>query len=114
MIKTHTGAVSARLRFTLFVATTLLFLGSLTMESHGAEATGNAAPRSQIVEVLSQRFSEEPAALGLADNGGLVEVFKSTDGSSWTMLLIMPNGMSRVIAEGQAWTDVQPTTDQPE
>ena len=86
----------------------------MTRSARAAEprpkCSGTVAPRSQIVNVLSQRFAEVPAALGLAHDGSLVEVFTSPDSSTWTMVLTRPNGMSRIMVEGQAWIDVQPET----
>ena len=108
--RSHTSTFAAWNRFALFAAATALLLGSFTMGSGPAWAQSAVAPRSQIVNVLSQRFAEVPAALGLAHDGSLVEVFTSPDGSTWTMVLTQPNGMSQIIVEGQAWIDVEPAT----
>jgi hypothetical protein len=104
----NTGTTKARSGFALFAAATALLLGSFTLGSEPAWAQSAAAPRSQIVNLLSQRFAEAPVALGLAHDGGLVEIFTSPDGSTWTMVLTRPNGMSRVLATGQVWVDVEP------
>jgi hypothetical protein len=104
----NTGTIKAPSRLTLFAAATTILLASVTMGSQPAWAQSTAAPRSQIVNVLNQRYAEMPAALGLAHDGSLVEIFTSSDGSTWTMVLTQPNGMSRIMAEGKAWIDVEP------
>ena len=110
MARPNTATIKARSRFALFAAATALLLGWFSIGSEPAWAQSAAAPRSQIVSVLSQRFAEVPAALGLAHDGSLVEVFKSSDGSTWTMVRTTPNGMSRIMVEGQAWIDVAAET----
>ena len=39
--------------------------------------------------------------MGLASNGGVLEVLSSTSGSTWTILVTMPNGVSCMIAAGE-------------
>ena len=107
----NTGKIRARSRFAPFAAATALLLGSFTMASAPAAAQSAPAPRSQIVSVLSQRFAEAPAARGLAHDGGLVEVFASADGSTWSMVLTRPNGMSRIMLEGLVWIEVEADAD---
>ncbi len=104
----NTGTIKARSRFALFAAATALLLGSFTTGSEPAQAQSAATQRSQIVNMLSQRFAEVPTALGIAHDGSLIEVFTSPDGSTWTMVLTRPNGMSRIMVEGQVWMDVEP------
>ena len=45
--------------------------------------------------------------MGLAPNGGVVEVLASENGS-WTLLVTMPDGHSCVIAVGENWEALQP------
>ena len=40
-------------------------------------------------------------ALGLASNGGLLEVLTSGNGGTWTIILTMPNGVSCLVAAGK-------------
>ena len=41
--------------------------------------------------------------MGLASNGGVVELFTASDGATWTLVLTMPNGLSRLVAAGESW-----------
>ena len=52
---------------------------------------------------LSTRYSETPVAMGVANNGGVIEILSSKSGKSWTIILTMPNGMTCMIAAGENW-----------
>lgn len=62
--------------------------------------------RAKVVKALAARYGEAPRALGLASDGSVVEVFRSKDGATWTIIVTSPNGYSRVVASGEAWTPV--------
>jgi hypothetical protein len=40
--------------------------------------------------------------MGVTTGGGIVEVYALPEGS-WTLVMTQPNGMSCLIAAGQAW-----------
>ncbi len=66
-----------------------------------------------MAKQLGSLSSEAPVAIGLANNAGEVEVFSTGDGSTWTMVLTLPDGMSCVMATGEAgehltWTVLDP------
>ncbi len=80
---------------------------ALLLGIHGPAAAQQAGiPRTEVVKQLKARHAEAPVALGLANNGGVIEVFTTQDRSTWTLVLTMPNGMSAVIAAGESWTSV--------
>ncbi len=91
-----------RIFWVFLLAMVLLFGIALISRPNAAEATGT--PRDVVVKILGERHAEAPVAYGLASNGGLIEVFTTVDGSTWTMVLTMPNGMSVVVGSGEAWT----------
>ena len=41
--------------------------------------------------------------MGLANNGGVIEILSSGAGKSWTIILTMPNGVTCMIAAGDSW-----------
>ena len=87
--------------------TSLLLLGAaLISRPATAQSTAAGLPRAALVEVLGNGYDEVPVAFGLAENGGLIEVFASAEGATWTMVLSMPNGLSYVVTSGEAWTPV--------
>ncbi len=59
-----------------------------------------------MAKKLKSRYSEAPVAIGLADTAGVVEVFSTGDGSTWTMDFTMPDGMSCVMAPGEGWENL--------
>ncbi len=72
------------------------------------------AERSKVVRNLANKFDEHPTAIGLADNGSVIELFKSTDGSTWTIITTLPNGYSGMVVSGEAWMPVPiPTEEDP-
>ena len=62
--------------------------------------------RDQVVDKLGRDYAEQPTAMGLASNGGIIELFTATHGATWTLVLTMPNGLSRLIAAGEGWATV--------
>ena len=63
----------------------------------------SCAKRADIIKHLSGQFQEAPVAIGLSDNGSLLEILATTDGKTWTLLFSMPTGMSCLMATGQDW-----------
>ncbi len=68
-----------------------------------ASARSICAPHDQMVELLNKQFSEQPAAIGIAGNGQLLEVFTAGDGSTWTIVMTTPQGVSCVVSDGLNW-----------
>ena len=62
--------------------------------------------RTDVVEHLAGKYKEAPVAIGLANNGGVIEVLSSQTGTSWTIIITMPNGTSCMIAAGENWEKV--------
>jgi hypothetical protein len=79
-----------------------LALGSLATFSNGAQAVTQCGPRDKIIEVLERRFQEKRQGLGLAGQSAIIELFVSIRGS-WTVTTTNPQGLTCVIATGEAW-----------
>ena len=58
--------------------------------------------REAVAKELSEKHREKTVGMGLADNGGVLELFTSEGGETWTVLLTMPNGASFVVGTGKA------------
>jgi hypothetical protein len=72
-----------------------------------AQSSGPACvKRADLIKHLEAKYHEAPAAVGLADNGSLLEVFASKSGETWTVTVTMPNGISCMVATGQQWQDL--------
>ncbi len=83
----------------LIGAASLLAIGSASAQSLWID-------RDELVEKLGVEYAEQPTAMGLASNGGVIELFTAPDGATWTLVLTMPNGSSRLVAAGEGWTAV--------
>ena len=94
----------ARLIAVIAIANLLLIGAALISRPAPAQSADAGLPRSAVVQLLGDSYAEVPVAFGLAQNGGLIEVFASADGATWTMVLSMPNGLSYVVTSGEAWT----------
>jgi len=63
--------------------------------------------RAAIVEKLNNKYGESVQGVGLAANNSILEVFASAETGSWTITVTMPNGMTCLVASGQAWEAIQ-------
>ncbi|MGQ0662523.1 MAG: hypothetical protein ACT4P2_02845 [Pseudomonadota bacterium] len=71
-----------------------------------ADAQRSCAKRADLLKHLADRYQEVPVAIGLADNGGVLEVLTSADGTTFTVTITMPNGIACMLATGQHWENV--------
>lgn len=71
-----------------------------------ASAQDSCTTRPEVGSYLLNEFSESPVALGVANNGSLIEVFASHDRTTWTIMLTQPDGTSCLVAAGQAWENL--------
>lgn len=62
--------------------------------------------RTDLIQHLANQYHETPVAVGIADNGALLEVFVSTEGETWTVAVTLPSGVTCLIATGQQWQDL--------
>ena len=79
-----------------------------------AQSTQTCAPRATIVERLGTTYGETRQSIGLGANNAVIEVFASNTTGSWTITVTMANGMTCLIASGQAFetvTEMLPATD---
>src|SRR5687768_10222694 len=92
------------------IAYALAAAAMIVAASAPAQAQAQPAPacvkRVDLIKHLSNKYHEAPAAVGLADNGSLLEVFASKSGETWTVTVTMPNGISCMVATGQNWQDL--------
>lgn len=79
-----------------------------------AQNAANCGNRTQVVERLAEGYGETRQSIGLGANNRVVEVFASLETGTWTITVTMPNGMTCLVASGQAFEavseDLQPTS----
>ncbi len=91
----------------------ILLVAGIALLAKSASAQSAETQRADVVKLLTDRYGERSVAAGLADNGAVVEVLTAPDGASWTILLIMPDGTSRIMATGESWIALTPAVGQP-
>ncbi len=85
-----------------------LLLGVAASASAQSPAPASCATHAEVAKRLDSRYAEAPVGMGLASNGGVIEVFSARDGATWTLVITMPNGTSCALVAGQAW-ETMPT-----
>ncbi len=86
--------------------TTILATLAVLMMASTATAQTMCSKRSKFIDSLAEGYAESPVAMGLVSNGSVLEVLASENGT-WTIIVTMPNGLSCVVASGEAWEDVE-------
>ncbi len=84
--------------FTLTCCAALMLTGAAQ-----AQNTNRCAPRDQVIAQLADRYGETRQSIGLGSNNTVIEVFASDDTGTWTILATLPNGLSCLMASGQAY-----------
>ena len=72
-----------------------------------ATAQPQCDQRDSVLQVLEQKYKEAPIALGVTHNGGLVEVLSTGNGTTWSIIVTTPEGMSCLVAAGEGWRAMQ-------
>lgn len=60
-----------------------------------------------MLERLAARYGESRRAIGLAAEARVVEVFASLETGTWTILVTLPNGLSCLVASGEAYEEIE-------
>ncbi len=81
-----------------------MLLGLLVLPlSLPVKAHNLCTARAEVLGHLDSKYSEAPVAMGLANNGGVIEVLSSRTGTTWTIIITMPNGVTCALAAGESW-----------
>lgn len=68
-----------------------------------AQTPQHCAPRDQVVDRLASKYGESRQSMGLGSNNAVMGVFANVEGGSWTITVTMANGMTCLVASGQAY-----------
>jgi hypothetical protein len=60
------------------------------------------AKHNQMVGLLSEKYSENPVAMGTVSEDRYMQLFVSP-GGSWTVLVTKTDGQACIVAAGQNW-----------
>lgn len=76
---------------------------ALSMAGAAAAQGGRCAPRPQVVAQLTERYGETRRSIGLGADNTMIEVFASDRTGSWTIIATAPDGVTCLVASGQAF-----------
>lgn len=94
---------TARRTFPVLKALTATFCGIAVLAgASAAQAEMLCGARDEIVTELKKTWEEDQTAIGLSNNGGVLEVYSSRKGT-WTVLMTMPDGPTCMIGAGEHW-----------
>ena len=85
------------------MAAAITLLGACSSMPAAAQGAPVCMPRSDILAALKDRHAERPVAMGVTDDGRLIEITAGDGGQTWTILVTAPRGPSCVVADGEAW-----------
>lgn len=88
----HLGALTVATGLYLTVATDAV-----------AQNARNCGPREIVVDRLADGYGETRQSMGLGANNSVVEVFASDASGTWTITITSPNGVTCLVASGQAF-----------
>ena len=63
----------------------------------------HCASRDRVIEQLADRYGETRRSVGLGSDNTMVEVFASDRTGSWTITVTTPEGLTCLVASGQAY-----------
>ncbi len=84
----------------VFTAVLVTVLGA-----QAAVAMPHCGSRDDVVASLADQYDETHRASGLESETGLMEIWASDAGGSWTILLTRPDGQTCVMATGSHWLE---------
>lgn len=79
------------------------FILMILMVSYGISpisAQGNCDFRESLLNNLDKKYGELEFALGIVNNGDILEIIVDANDRSWSVLITKPNGISCVVAVG--------------
>ena len=85
-----------------FVFAIGLIFASLNAIPASAQAVVPCGERTEIIQQLSNQFSEAPVSMGLTNDGSVLEMFVSKD-RTFTVAVTRPPGITCLIATGGNW-----------
>lgn len=79
----------------------------LCLVAAGAAAQPVSAPpcalRNDFIRLMAHSYDEKPVAIGVTDDGRLLEVFASKSGSTWSLAVTLPSGVTCLVMSGFEW-----------
>jgi hypothetical protein len=90
----------------------LLVLFLIGLAPTASQAQQVCGDRTELLETLETTYQETPRAIGLAQDGGLLELLIAPSGG-WTILVTRPGGPTCVLTTGDSWESAIAIAGQP-
>lgn len=89
-----------------------LGLGALLAATGPAlsQTSGTCAMRKHVIDRLAAAYGETRQSIGLGANNQVVEIFASEETGTWTITVTTPNGLTCLVASGQAYETIEEKT----
>lgn len=68
-----------------------------------ASAAPPCGERERVTKLLSEKYKENQASIGVTHNGGLIEVWVNQEDDTWSIIVTTPQGMACLVAAGNGW-----------
>lgn len=68
-----------------------------------ASAQSGCFLTEDLERLLADRYQERSLGSGLTAAGGILEIYRTADGSTWTAVLHLPDGRSCMVSNGENW-----------
>ena len=75
----------------------------------GAQQAQPCASQEAMTRQLDQKYEEAIRGVGLQSNGLLVGLYRTADGTTWTIVTMRPDGLTCIVAAGKSWEDAPAT-----
>ena len=89
----------------------LLAIMAFLMLGSPAQAQAQApvcTDRNTVIDHLHKEYKEFQRGMGIANNGGVIELFFADDSTrTWTIIITMPSGVTCMIAAGESWENLK-------
>ena len=72
-----------------------------------AQTPRHCGERAQVVNRLAEGYGETRQSMGLGSDNSVIEIFASEETGTWTITVTLPNGMTCLVASGQAYEEVE-------
>ncbi|MEM6595384.1 MAG: hypothetical protein AAF672_11390 [Pseudomonadota bacterium] len=91
-----------------YLALSLGFVAVLAAaQASYAQGNNRCAERSKVIERLAGKFGESRQSIGMAANNSIVEMYASKETGTWTITVTHPNGITCMVAAGNAYEAVE-------
>lgn len=80
----------------------IVFAASLALSDNAFGQT-ICADRAQVTADLLKQYKESPRGLGITNSGAVLELLRTPSGSTFTIIVTTPNGLTCLVAAGEGW-----------